>query len=246
MTASTWYADTRIGFDLETTEANPEEARIVTASVITVRPGARPETLSWLADPGVDIPDEAAAIHGITTEYAKDHGNAAELVVSDVAAVICHALRRGIPVVAYNASYDFTVLDRELARYDLGGLVERLGSVKAICPVIDPFVIDRALDKYRKGKRTLTAACQQYQVTLAGAHDSSADALAAVRLATVLAAHYPEEVGDIEPAELHKRQIVWHAERQKDFAAYLRRSGKDATDVDGSWPIRLRPESKAA
>ena len=44
-----------VGFDLETTSADPRTARIVTAAVVP----ARGQALTWLADPGVPIPAEA-------------------------------------------------------------------------------------------------------------------------------------------------------------------------------------------
>ncbi|NKS10269.1 3'-5' exonuclease, partial [Rhodococcus hoagii] len=31
---------------------------------------------------------------------------------------------------------------------------------------------------------------------------------------------------------------AWHAERQRDLVEYLRSEGRDASDVDGRWPIR--------
>ena len=36
--------------------------------------GREPETLTWLVNPGIDIPAEASAIHGITTERAQAEG----------------------------------------------------------------------------------------------------------------------------------------------------------------------------
>jgi len=49
--------------------------------------------------------------------------------------------------VAFNGSYDLTVLDRELGRHLSSDLT-------VTGPVVDPHIIDRALDR-RRGKRTL-------------------------------------------------------------------------------------------
>ena len=54
-------------------------------------------------------------------------------------------------------------------------------------PVIDPLVIDKAVDRYRKGKRTLEAAAAFYGVPLDDAHDAGADAIAAGRVAQAIA-----------------------------------------------------------
>ena len=59
-----------LSFDLETTSANPFEARIVTSALVHIDSGgAHPQEL--LADPGVPIPEAATKVHGITTEYAR-------------------------------------------------------------------------------------------------------------------------------------------------------------------------------
>ncbi|MCA1008965.1 3'-5' exonuclease, partial [Rhodococcus hoagii] len=102
--------------------------------------------------------------------------------------------------------------------------------------VIDPFVIDRAMDPYRKGKRTLEATCNAYGVRLDDAHSASGDALAAARLAWKLARKFTRLSG----LDIMAEQAKWHADRQADFAAYLRREGKDASDVNGDWPMRGR------
>jgi DNA polymerase-3 subunit epsilon len=150
----------------------------------------------------------------------------------------------GVPVVAFNAAYDLTVLDRELRRGGHGGLSEGVGYrglAGNVGPVIDPYVIDREIDKYRKGKRTLTAMAEHYRVALDGAHDATADAVAAARVAWRIGTTYPA-VAALSLPELHTAQAGWHAARQEDFAAYLRRQGKPADDVSGEWPLRLAGE----
>jgi DNA polymerase-3 subunit epsilon len=104
-------------------------------------------------------------------------------------------------------------------------------------PVIDPYTIDREVDRYRRGKRNLEAVCAEYGVTLESAHDASADALAAARLAIAIAERHPK-VASLGPAELHRRQIEWYAAWAADFQAFLRRKGTTDAAVDGTWPLR--------
>jgi DNA polymerase-3 subunit epsilon len=230
-----WHRQLLIGFDLETTGTDPREARIVTGAVIEVRDGERIGHREWLADPGVEIPEEAVAVHGITNARAVAEGRPADRVADAIADVLVSYWRTGVPVVAYNAAFDLSLLSAELRRHALPSLRDRLGTDPA--PVIDPYTIDRSVDRYRRGKRNLEAVCGEYGVTLDSAHDASADALAAARLARAIAERHPK-VAALGPAELHRRQIEWYAEWAADFQAFLRRKGDPEAVVDATWPLR--------
>lgn len=231
-----WHEDLLVGFDLETTGTDPRQARIVTAAVTEVKGGEPIRHRGWLADPGVPIPAEATAIHGVSSERAAAEGRPAPEVVAEIADAVRGYWAAEVPVVVYNAPFDLTLLDEELRRYALPPLV---ASGPLAGPVIDPLVMDRALDKYRRGKRTLEAACGVYGVTLEGAHEAGADALAAVRVARALALRFPE-VGEAALSELHKVQAGWYAAWAEDFGAWLRRKGSPdaAAAVDPHWPLR--------
>lgn len=223
----------RLGvFDLETTGVDVETARIVSACVAVL--GSTGDVIArwdWLADPGVEIPDGAAAVHGITTERARAEGRPAALVVAEIAATLRVLLGTGMPVVVYNAPYDLSLLDRECRRHGIE-------PIEHPTPIIDPLVIDKALDRFRKGKRTLEVTAERYGVSLEGAHDAGADAIAAGRVAQAIARAFPEEL-DIASADLHGRQEVWYAEQAASFQNYIRSVKGDSSYVaDTSWPIR--------
>ncbi|MET8243990.1 3'-5' exonuclease [Streptomyces sp. NPDC005202] len=231
-----WHRELLIGFDLETTGTDPREARIVTGAVIEVGGGEPRGRREWLADPGVEIPADAVAVHGISNERAAAEGSPADRVADAIADVLAGYWKTGVPVVAYNAAFDLTLLSAELRRYGLPSLRDRLGGLEP-GPVIDPYTIDRWADRYRRGKRTLEAVCAEYGVVLDSAHDASADALAAARLACAIAGRHPK-VAALGPAELHRRQIEWYAEWAADFQNFLRRKGDPAAVVDRAWPLR--------
>ncbi|MFD9093765.1 3'-5' exonuclease [Streptomyces collinus] len=239
-----WHRELLIGFDLETTGTDPYEARIVTGAVIEVRAGEPVGRREWLADPGVEIPADAVAVHGITNERAATEGRPADQVADALAEVLTGYWRTGVPVVAYNAAFDLTLLSAELRRHGLPSLADRLGG-RAPAPVIDPYTIDRRVDRYRRGKRNLEAVCAEYGVVLDAAHNASADALAAARLASAIAGRHPK-VASLGPAELHDRQIEWYAEWAADFQAFLRRKGEADAVVDGVWPVREPADSRTA
>lgn len=241
-----WHTEPLAGFDLETTGINVETARIVTAAVVDYKPGDSIDTLPdrarlWLSDVGgMAIPAQATAVHGITMEVARANGRPAAQVADEIADVLAAALSTGIPVVAMNGRYDFTVLDRELRRYQLRTLRERLGGETTPGPAIDPYVIDKQADKYRKGSRKLEALAAHYGVTLAAAHTADADALAAVQVAVAIAEKYPEV--QVDPQQLHVWQIRWAAQQAAELQAHLRRMDPHVV-VDAEWPlVQLTPE----
>ncbi|WP_375483259.1 exonuclease domain-containing protein [uncultured Jatrophihabitans sp.] len=223
-----WHTGPMTAFDLETTGVDVETARIVTASIVHID-GDDVRTREWLVNPGVDIPEEATAVHGVTTLHAKACGDEPATAAAQILTELDQAWTGGKPVIIYNAAYDLTVLDRELRRHCGVAVSDVVG------PVIDPFCIDKALDRYRRGSRTLTATCQHYGVRLEDAHTSSGDAIAAARLAWRLAQVYPAELADL--SRVNALQKAWRADWAVGFQDYLRRQGKDE-HVDPSWPMR--------
>ena len=184
----------------------------------------------WLADPGVEIPTEASDVHGITTEQARRDGRPAAEVTRELAAVLQELFDAGVPVIAFNASYDFTVLAAESARYGVPQLSR--------FPVLDPYIMNKQVDRYRKGKRTLTALCEEYGVSLDNAHTSAADALATLRMLDAMAGKFPKL--RMPAGNLHQLQIEWASAQAADFQSYLRKS-KPAAVIEGDWPV-LPPE----
>ena len=217
-------------FDLETTGIDVETSRIVSAHVGVIdASGTSIELTNWLADPGVEIPEQATAVHGISTERARSEGRDAAAVVSEIVAALRALLKRGIPITIYNAPYDLTLLNREAIRYGIEPLSEPT-------PIIDPLVLDKAVDRYRKGKRTLEAAAVVYGVLLEDAHDAGADAVAAGRVAQAIARKYSRELGD-DLAALHLLQVGWSATQAASFEEYMRRNNPAFT-AHGGWPER--------
>ena len=64
-------------------------------------------------------------MHGISTEYAREHGRPHREVLEEVAQALTRALGNGIPVVAFNAGFDLGLMEAELARMQLPTLTQR-------------------------------------------------------------------------------------------------------------------------
>ncbi|CAG7845612.1 DNA polymerase III PolC-type [Pseudoclavibacter triregionum] len=221
-------------FDTETTGVDPLEARIVTAFVGLIDENGEVERgTDWLADPGVEIPEQAAAVHGITTEMAREEGEPAAEVIAKVRASIEWIARNRVPLVVFNAPYDLTLLDAECRRHGMEPVSPLLGP-----QVVDPLVIDKAIDRYRKGKRTLVDQAAAYGVELLDAHSAADDAIAGGQVALAIARAFPDEVGQMPLEELHRRQAAWFDEQAADFEDYMRRQRDPAFSAPRGWPVR--------
>ncbi|MFF0396852.1 3'-5' exonuclease [Streptomyces sp. NPDC005248] len=230
-----WISGPLVSFDLETTGTDVETDRIVTAAVVRLDPGgAVAEERTWLLNPGVAIPEQASVIHGISTEHAREHGAPAAAAIEEIARAVAEGLRARMPLVVMNARYDLSLLDRECRRYEVESISERLGN--ALSPVIDPLVIDKHVDKYRKGKRALHALCAHYGVSLDDAHNARADAVAAARVVQRMGERH-RPVGLMSLAELHDLQVRAAAEQSVSLQAYLRRTADPTAVVEPAWPL---------
>jgi DNA polymerase-3 subunit epsilon len=219
-------------FDLETTGLDLREARIVTACALELDEYGEPfgQNFEWLADPGIEIPEAASNVHGVTTEFARANGRNPKEVVAELIETLSGFFSKGIPVVAYNAPYDFTILHYEALRHGL----EPISNPQ---PVIDPMVLDKFVDKYRPGKRTLSVAASIYGVVLGEAHNATADAIAAGRVAQAIAGKYSDKLPqDVDL--LHNSQIEWSENQDASYEEFRRATVPNFT-VQRGWPVKL-------
>lgn len=261
-----WHEGHIVGLDTETTGTNPAEARIITAAIVHAKPGHRPTTMQWIINPGVDIPAEAAEVHGWTNERLArtgvEPGTAVRInrgrtdriwldgALFEIAAQAATAMAADAPLVVHNAAYDLTLLEAELVRAGVDTLTSRPTGIRG---VVDPFVLERAFDPYRKVKggcqggkhdcggcrvedKTLGSLCRHYGIRHTGAHDASGDALAAVRLARRLAGLWPE-IARWRLGTLHTHQVTWRREQADSLRSYFDRAGIEHDGVNPGWPV---------
>ncbi|MER5946142.1 3'-5' exonuclease [Streptomyces sp. NPDC001904] len=237
-----WYEGPLAAFDTETTGVDVESDRIVSAALVVQDvAGARPRVSRWLVNPGVPVPPGATEIHGLTDGHLQRNGRWPAPVMEEMGRALAEQAAAGRPLVVMNAPFDLTLLDRELKRHRASSLVQYLEN-RPLC-VLDPRVLDKHLDRYRKGRRTLTDLCAHYEVELADAHDAAADAQAALDVVRAVGRRFATRLERLSPAELHTLQAVWHAAQARGLQAWFARSGTPET-VDPAWP--LRPELPAA
>ncbi|WP_029289629.1 exonuclease domain-containing protein [Cellulomonas sp. HZM] len=231
----TWTAGPLLGFDTETTGVDVDHDRIVTAALVR-RDASGTHVRTWLIDPGVEIPQGASEIHGISTEHAREFGAAPRDALDEIATLLAEALRGGVPVVAYNAAFDLCLLDAELRRHRLPTLPDRLCCDPR--PVIDPLVLDRAADRYRKGKRKLVDLCAHYEVQEHGSlHSADVDVVATLDVLERIVDRFPE-VAALDLDELHAYQETAHRAWAEGFNAWRAEQGLDGPGAHAYWPAR--------
>lgn len=229
-----WAEGKLLALDTETSGINIEEVRIVSACAAIVTNGVVEYQKDWLVAVDVEIPKGASDVHGISTEHAREHGRPAGEVIPEIVNAIRYALTSHIPIVAYNGCFDLSLADREARRWMGQDLEAAVGL--SIRPVLDPFVIWKAMER-RKGKRQLTNACEAFGIDLGdNAHEAAADAIASVRVLMALAKKYPR-ITRMSLHELHDEQIEWRREQCDSLRSYFDSMNKAHDGVPVEWPI---------
>lgn len=218
-----WTQNSLLSFDLETTGLNPLEDRIVQAAVVLIAADGTVSDESWdgIVNPGVQIPPAASNIHGITNERARREGVAPVDALRHIGRLIAAAVEAGIPMVIYNAPFDWPFVLAETRRH---GVTLRRPDI------IDPLVIDRAMDRFRRGGRKLESVAAHYGCGLVQAHDARADAIAAAAIVRAQSARYAD-IGAVAPDALQPLQAKWRAEHAESLSQHL---GKP---IDPGWPL---------
>lgn len=231
-----WTEGPWVGFDTETTGVDVTGDRVVQAAVVR-RAGGLTDARTWLIDPGIEIPAGAAAVHGITTAYAREHGARPVDALEEIAAELAAAAGRGEPIVAFNASFDLCMLDADLRRHGLATLTGRLGG--EVQALIDPLVLDRELVRFRRGKRRLGDLLAAYAVPAPEAlHAADVDVVATLDLLAAMVAQHPV-LGTMDLAALREWQVGAHHRWAEDFNQWRTSKGLPGPGAETLWPARL-------
>ncbi|MFM9469667.1 exonuclease domain-containing protein [Streptomyces scabiei] len=232
----------KMGFDVETTGVSVTEDRIVTASLIFTGGGEMDAPHDYLINPEVSIPTGASEIHGIYDADVKARGSVAKIALEDIASRIANGFVDGYPLIGYNISFDYSILNWELLRHGLPTLAERLGCEPQF--IVDPYVIDKEVDRYRRGKRKLQYVAEHYGVVTGDYewHSASADVKATIGIAEVLFDRYPY-LSRMGFNELYGLQKMWRKRQSKSLQEYFRNEEKAGDSynpeavVNGEWPL---------
>lgn len=220
-------------FDTETTGVDVFNDRVVQLVIgIADAEGNILEHEEYLINPGVEIPEDAGEVHGFTNEYLAEVGLDPEEALTN--ALTTFRTHHKLPWVAYNLSFDLSILHYEFERHlGLEGWGEK---VTANVKLFDPYVVDRAKDKYRKGQRKLMNVATHYGIEFneEELHNAKAD----VELTSKVAAAVRKKYGMPTTQE----QAQMYKEWAKGFREYLTRQGKEPHNLTDEWPLKQQEE----
>ena len=193
-------------FDLETTGVNIGKDRIVEISILKVFPNGNKESKTWLVNPEVEIPKEAADIHGITNEKVVTEPTFKELAPK------VNEMIAGCDLAGFNSNrFDIPLLAEELMR---AGIDFDMNNRKAI---------DVQVIFHKKEQRTLSAGYQFYcGKELEGAHGAEADTNATYEILLAQLDKY-EDIGNSVDA---LSDYSTHGKRA-DFAGFILMNDED-------------------
>jgi DNA polymerase-3 subunit epsilon len=172
-------------FDLETTGTIIKRDRIVQITVIKLSPGGEREVRTRLVNPGMAIPAESTAIHGVTDEMVANEPHFRQLARAFL------TFLEGCDLGGYN-----------LIRFDIPVLIEEFKRAGHTFSVEGRKIIDAQRIFFANEPRTLEAALKFYcGEEHEGAHDSEADVVATIKVLEGQLARYtdlPRSVDELD------------------------------------------------
>jgi DNA polymerase-3 subunit epsilon len=161
-----WESVPTAWIDTETTGTKVGKDRCCQIAVVRFERGAQVGMAEDFINPGIPIPTEATAIHGITDLSVKD----APSIESFMARADVQELLEGAQPAAYNAPFD-------------KNFVPPFGE-DWTWPWLDCLSLVRKVDRFAKGagRHRLEATCKRHGIELIGAHGAGPDARAAGQL----------------------------------------------------------------
>jgi DNA polymerase-3 subunit epsilon len=202
-----WQEQELFAIDTETTGVERGKDRIVELGAYWEGEGGK--RFGTLIDPGIPIPAEASAVHGITDETV-----AGKPKLTDILPRFLVRVHRATVLVGYNWPFDSEMLGAEIG--------DRWREAIEGKPVLDPYVVVRFDDVGRywrgKGRHKLDAVAARYRLSRGkgSSHRASSDAYMAIRVLRHLARYLPEDAH--EAAELIRRR---REEQDARFQAWL-------------------------
>lgn len=190
-----------IVFDLETTGTSITADRIVEISIIKIQPNGDEEVKTRRINPGIPIPAEATAVHGISDDDVKDCPTFAQI------AKALYEWIEGCDLIGFNSN-----------RFDIPMLAEEFLRAGIDPKFHERCMVDVQVIYHKMEPRTLSAGYKFYTgQTLEDAHSAEADTRATYEILQAQIERYGEELGD----SMEQLSAVANYKRQVDYAGTL-------------------------
>ena len=165
--------------DFETTGMKPPAARVIEIGMVKIKNGKIADTFASLINPFVPIPYGVTALTGITNSHLSD-APAFEDIAYEIVKFIGDA-----PVVAHNASFDYSFLIHELTRSEIEFQEFTTICTLKIAKRLHPKLKSRSLDSLRK----------HYRINHRNLHRALSDATVTAKLFLKMLKKLEEEAG---------------------------------------------------
>ncbi len=210
--ATTWQDIPFAVIDFETTGRDANTDRIIEVGIVFFENGSVTRREGLLVNPGIPVPEDSRAIHGITDEELEG--------APDFATVMPRVLEllQGKLPVAYNADFDRGFLHAEIARAVPSGMTasDLPPAARRDVVWVDPLVWAREILK-ELSSRKLGDVAGHFGISLERAHRAAGDAEATGKVLLSLASQMPRIYGEL--IRLQKRYAAF---QDAELAAWKR------------------------
>ena len=221
----TWLDQPLLALDSETTGTRPDFDRILTLCIGRSSKLGTWVSRTWRINPGVPIPPESTAVHGIGDADVTGWAQPFDALI-EIGQWLDAAAANRRPLVLHHAPFDLSLIDAELRRHTGQGIPDGL-------IVLDTLCLFRRFD-WTTGGRSLSKLAERHGITFP-AHDAEADALASLKLLHILAG-LNDLLPLIEPHVLHDAQRGWWTQQQDAAEAHALGNGTPFTRQP-HWPL---------
>ncbi|WP_185883015.1 3'-5' exonuclease [Blattabacterium cuenoti] len=177
-------------FDIEATGINIGKDRIIEISILKIFPNENKENKTWLIHPGIPIPPQSTAIHGITDEDV-----IGKLPFKDIAYSVFQMMENS-DLAGYNSNrFDIPILAEEMLRAGISFDIKKHKT-------IDVQVIFHKMEP-----RTLSAAYKYFcQKTINKAHSAKEDVFATYEILLAQLDKYQNLKKDVKSLDQYSHQ----------------------------------------
>lgn len=210
-------------FDLETTGIDVVHDRIVEIAVVKVEPSGDKDVKVRRINPGMPIPPEATAVHGITDDDVKDAPRFEQIARS------LYAFLDGCDLGGYNSN-----------KFDVPMLAEEFMRAGVEVDFKNRHFVDVQTIFHKKEQRTLTAAYKFYcDKDLEDAHSAQADTLATYEVLMAQLDRYddlPNDIAALAEFSQHTRTAdyagrILYDEQEREVFGFGKHKGKLVEEI---------------